>query len=153
MTTTVIVSPQAKILLDALTALLQLPPATIIERGLNAYREQLPAEDRAALDAICGRAVQKREALLAQASRQTEKNGQPIVTYGATRVTFKRDEIERLKSQDEFRMITPAGVFQMSKADFHREFPNVVGSKSYKNVGVYSYPQLPSKIEGFRVDA
>ena len=96
--------------------------------------------------------MHNREALRAQATKQTEKTGQPLVTYEATRVTFKRDEIERLTPQDEFRMITPTGVFQMSKADFYREFPNVVASKSYKK-GVYSYPQLPSKAEGFRVHA
>ena len=152
MTNTVTISPQGKILLDALAALLQLPPTTIVDRALNAFRAQLNAEDQTALEAFCGRAMHNREALRAQATKQTEKTGQPLVTYEATRVTFKRDEIERLTPQDEFRMITPTGVFQMSKADFYREFPNVVASKSYKK-GVYSYPQLPSKAEGFRVHA
>jgi len=47
-------------------------------------------------------------------------------------------------------MITPVGVFQMSKAEFYRDFPNVVASRSYK-AGVYNYAQLPSKAEQFRV--
>jgi hypothetical protein len=91
-----------------------------------------------------------RETLLSQAAQQTAKTGQPAVIYEATRFTFKRDPIEKLQSQGHSRMITPIGVFQMSKADFYREFPNVVASESYKK-GVYSYPQLPSKAEQFRV--
>ena len=150
MTSNLAVSPQGKILLDALTTLLQLSPAIIVERGLNAYRAQLPAEDQTALDAICNRAMQNRETLRTQAS-QAARTAQPIVAYEATRVTFRRDEIEPLKPHDEFRVITPAGVFQMSKTDFYREFDNVTASKSYRNTGVYSYPQVPSRIEGFRV--
>jgi hypothetical protein len=152
MTHTVATSPRGKILLEALAALLQLPPATIVDKALNAYRAQLTSEDQAALDAFCGRVIHNREALRAKAPQQSGKTEQPVVTYEATRVTFKRDEIERLKSDDEFRMVTPVGVFQMSKADFYGEFPNVVASKSYKN-GVYSYPQVPFKAEGFRVHA
>jgi hypothetical protein len=58
--------------------------------------------------------------------------------------------IKKLNPGEEFRTITPVGVFQMSKADFYREFPNVVASESYKR-GVYNYPRLPSKGEGFRL--
>ena len=143
-------TPQTKILLDALAALLQMPPATVIERALVLYRNSLSIEDQAAIEAFCGRAMHKREDLMLSATRQTAGIGQPKAIYESSRFCFKRDVIEKLQPEEEFRMITPVGVFQMSKADFYQEFPNVVASKSYKR-GVYNYPLLPSKGEGFRV--
>src|SRR3972149_4133400 len=146
MSHTVLVTPQTKILLDALAALLQLPQTTIIERALVAYRDSLSPKDKTAIEPFCGRAMQKREDLLSKAARQTAATGQPKAIYESSRFCFKRNVIEKLNSRDEFRMITPVGVFQMSKADFYREFPNVVASDSYKR-GVYNYPNLPSKGE------
>jgi len=152
MSHTIGINSKDKILLDALAAFLQLPPATVIERALVAYRESLSPEDQATLGAFCGRAIHNREALLSQAVQQTAKAGQPKAIYESTRFCFKRAPIERLAPQERFRMITPVGVFEMSKADFYHEFPNVVASESYKK-GVYHYPQLPSKAESFRVYA
>ena len=152
-TNAIVLPPKTRILLDALAALLQLPPATIIDRALAAYRDSLCGEDQNALEAFCGRAIYNREALLSEATQQTAKTGQPAAIYESSRFCFKRDVIERLAPQAEFRMITPVGVFQMSRATFHREFSNVVASDSYKNGGVYNYPRLPSKAEGFRVNA
>jgi hypothetical protein len=146
------INPKDKILLDALAALLQLPPAAVIERALVTYRESLSPDDQATLGAFCGRAMHNREALLSQAAQQTANNGEPKAIYESTRFCFKREPIERLAPQEHFRMITPVGVFEMSKADFYREFSNVVASESYKK-GVYHYPQLPSKAESFRVYA
>jgi hypothetical protein len=151
MTNMMPVTPQTKIVLDALCALFQIPPATVIERALNAYRGTLNSADQAALESFCARALYNREGLLSQAAQQTAKTGQPATIYEATRLTFKRELIERLGPEEQFRVITPIGVFQMSKGEFYREFPNVVASESYKNKGVYSYPQLPSKAEEFRV--
>lgn len=150
MSQAVLVTPQNKILLDALTALLQVPQATVIQRALVVYRDSLSREDQAAIEAFCGRALQRREDLISKAAKQTPGAGQPKAIYESSRFCFKRDVIEKLDSDQEFRMITPVGVFQMSKADFYREFPNVVASESYKR-GVYNYPRLPSRGEAFRV--
>lgn len=146
----VLVIPPTKILLDALAALLQLPQATVIEKALVVYRDSLSPEDYTAIEAFCGRAMQRREDLISKAAGQTAGTGRPKMIYESSRFCFKRAVIEKLNSGEEFRMITPVGVFQMSKADFYREFPNVVASESYKR-GVYNYPRLPSKGEGFRV--
>lgn len=144
------VNPRTKILLDALAALQQLPQAIVIERALAVYQNSLSHEDRTAIEAFCGRAIQKREDVMLSATRPTAGTGQPKVIYESSRFCFKRGVIEELKPGEEFRMITPVGVFQMSKADFYREFPNVVASQSYKR-GVYNYPLLPARGEGFRV--
>ena len=140
----------AKVLLDAMSALLQLPQVTIVERALIAYLNSLEPKDKTAIEGICGRATQRREVLLTEAAQQTASTGQPKATYEFSRFCFKRAPIEKLDWQDEFRMITPVGVFQMTKTDFYREFPKVVESESYKN-GIYHYPKLPSKAERFRV--
>jgi hypothetical protein len=149
-TQAVIIAPMTKILLDSLSALQQLPPAAIVDRALITYRDSLCDADRTALGTFYGRAIHNREALLAEATKKTATTGQPVAIYESTRFCFKRHVIDRLGMDDEFRMITPVGVFQMSKAAFFREFPNVLASESYK-AGVYNYPRLPSKAEGFRV--
>lgn len=144
----VALSPTTKILLDAIAALQQLPPSTIVEKALFTFRDSLDREDRETLELFCGRAARHREKSQHNATRSLM--GHPKVTYDSSRFCFKRQRIEELAPQDQFRMITPVGVFQMSKADFYREFPNVVASKSYK-AGVYNYPKLPSKAEQFRL--
>jgi len=148
MSLTVTLSPNSKILLDAIAALQQLPPSTVVENALFTFRGSLDPEDRETLDLFCGRAVRHREK--SQRHAMVSPVGRPKVTYESSRFCFKRDRIEELNSQDQFRMITPVGVFQMSKSDFYREFPNVVASRSYKD-GVYNYPKLPSKAEQFRL--
>jgi len=46
---------------------------------------------------------------------------------------------------------TAAGVFEMSKKDFHAVFPGVVESRSYKDNGYYNYTVPPKKAGPFRV--
>lgn len=63
--------------------------------------------------------------------------------YSATRLIFKRDEIERLGPEGLIIIQTPKGVFEMTKAQFYETFPNVVKSKSYREKGFYNYPIIP----------
>ena len=65
------------------------------------------------------------------------------VSYRASRLLFKAAVIEPLEPPDHFQVITPAGTFEMSKAQFYRAFPNVVQSRSYREAGVYHYPKVP----------
>ena len=51
-----------------------------------------------------------------------------------------------------FRVDTPIGSYQMSKAEFYRVFANVVASASYRERGLYHYPTTPGKAEPFLVD-
>lgn len=46
--------------------------------------------------------------------------------YSATRLTFKRDEIERLSPDGLITIQTPGGIFEMTKAEFYETFPSVV---------------------------
>lgn len=147
MSQAITLKPNTKILLDAMAALQQVPQSTVVERALFTFRDSLDAEDRETLEQFCGRAVQHREKQTGAARVSTDG---PKVTYDSSRFCFKRDRIDGLDTSEQFRMITPVGVFQMSKVDFYREFPNVVASASYK-AGVYNYPKLPSKAEQFRV--
>ena len=64
-------------------------------------------------------------------------------SYRATRLLFKRDVIEQLAEDDVFEVVTPQGVFAMTKADFRRAFPNVRQSLSYRERGVYHYAAVP----------
>ena len=72
------------------------------------------------------------------------------VSYESTRLLFKADVIEPLGERDRFRVVTPEGDFEMSKADFYGVFPNVARSRSYRERGIYHYPVVPGKAEQFR---
>jgi hypothetical protein len=72
-------------------------------------------------------------------------------TYTFYRLGFRADIIEPLEAQDQFRIETPDGTFQMSKADFCRVFANVVKSSSYQDAGLYHYPSPPAKALAFLV--
>lgn len=71
--------------------------------------------------------------------------------YMAGRLTFRRDVIEQLGDDDWFRIVSPQGTFQMTKAEFYRAFPRVVQSRSYREAGIYHYPQVPKAAEQFRI--
>lgn len=75
-----------------------------------------------------------------------------IVTYNATRLLFRSSLIEPLSPSQVFRIVTPLGVFEMSKSDFYEAFPNVIASASYKENGIYHYAHLPKKALVYRVD-
>ena len=77
----------------------------------------------------------------------------PKVTYLYSRLTFHRDSIEPLKDSDRFRVETPRGAFEMSKAEFYQTFPNVVQTDSYTKNGLYNYPKVPEKAKRFLVTA
>jgi hypothetical protein len=66
-------------------------------------------------------------------------------TYEFSRLGFKADVIEPLRDRDSFRVVTPVGTFQMTKAEFYRDFANVVRSRSYRDRGLYHYPTVPEK--------
>jgi hypothetical protein len=68
-----------------------------------------------------------------------------IATYEFSRLGFKADVIEPLGKTDRFRVVTPEGTFEMTKADFYRDFANVSKSMSYRDRGLYHYPTTPKK--------
>jgi hypothetical protein len=68
-----------------------------------------------------------------------------IPSYEFSRLGFKAAVIEPLAATDRFRIVTPDGTFEMTKADFYRDFANVVGSMSYRERGLYHYPRTPER--------
>jgi hypothetical protein len=81
--------------------------------------------------------------------RQPIHTSPPRKTYEFSRLCFKKAIIEPLSPSDEFRIITPVGTFQMSKADFYEAFPNVVKSRSYQEDGIYHYVKVLEKAKRF----
>lgn len=69
----------------------------------------------------------------------------PQLTYASSRLRSKAWAIEALDPSDSFRVITPIGIFQMTKADFYRDFSNVIASSSYRDKGDYNYKDTPAK--------
>ena len=74
-----------------------------------------------------------------------------LPNYAATHLQFRRDTIEPLPDNAVFEIDTPAGVFRMTKADFHVHFPEIVSSVSYRDLGLYHYPMIPYKAFRFLV--
>jgi hypothetical protein len=77
--------------------------------------------------------------------------GEARVRYSATRLLFRRREIEPLGLDECFEVATPAALFRFTKREFYEEFPGVVQSRSYLFGGVYHYPTVPKRAERFRV--
>ena len=74
------------------------------------------------------------------------------ISYEANRLHFKADFIEPLAMHEEFEIVTPNATWLMSKANFYREFPKVIQSKSYRGLSPsnnrreYHYPNPPRRI-------
>jgi len=74
-----------------------------------------------------------------------------VVSYSASRLLFKANIIDPLRANDRFRIITPAGTFEMSKADFLRVFHRVTLSATYREKRIYHYPSLPRAASQFLI--
>lgn len=139
----VIISGAAKVYLDAIVALFQRPSSAIVAEAILSFVRGLPEPDRAAIDAVASRALR---------SSAPARRHEPQQSYKYSRLCFKRKVIDPLNPDDQFRIETPVGVFQMSRSDFDAEFGNIRDTTSWKHRGFYSYPVVPSKAEKYRVD-
>jgi hypothetical protein len=148
MVVSVPVQPETKILLDALSTLMQSSTGRVIDVLTSAYVEALPTEEAKVINGLKRAALTR---LTAGAPVLSTGRSAPVASYQFSRLCFKRDLIEPLAPNDEFRVETPIGTFQMTKADFRRVFPNVIQSRSYSEAGLYHYRTLPSQAEQFRV--
>jgi hypothetical protein len=138
------VSGKAKMYLDALVALQQRGPASIVGDAILCLVHSLPTPDRDAVEAIASRAL-GRNIVLPQNQSEVK------VAYKYSRLCFKRKVIDALAAEDEFRVETPGGAFQLSKADFETDFGQIAKTASWKKLGFYSYPVVPSKAEKYRI--
>ena len=71
--------------------------------------------------------------------------------YTTPHLEFRRDTIEPLDADTVFEVETPAGLFRMTKGEFHETFPEIVESVSYRDLGLYHYPMIPYKAFRFLV--
>lgn len=76
-------------------------------------------------------------------------DGSIRASYRATRLLFKKSEIEPLEWGDLFEITTPGGTFRLSKRQFYDAFGKVVVSRSYQEIGVYSYSVTPERARAF----
>lgn len=74
-----------------------------------------------------------------------------MTSYSASRLRFDAAVIEPLSANDPFRVDTPEGSFQMTKAEFYEHFANVTATPSYRDAGSYGYSKTPAKALRFRV--
>ena len=70
-----------------------------------------------------------------------------MIEYTATRLTFKRDEIEQLNDGDyiKIHVIQDNATYKMTKREFYETFNNVIKTSSYKKLGSYNYPTTPNQ--------
>ena len=130
-----------KLLFDGLALLFQQAPAIVFTRALQALLDTLGPADRDAILQVVERS------LFRPPDRRPEAG---MVAYSFRRLCFKKSVIDSLGPDDIFRVDTPHGSFAMTKADFLRDFPNVINSESYKQAGLYHYPKVPRKAERYR---
>lgn len=98
-----------------------------------------------------GRVTRRRPAAESREVPMHTADQRATLSYRATRLLFKRDLIEPLPESGLFRVETPVGDFEMTKADFHDAFPGVIASRSYREGGIYHFPKPPVRAERFRV--
>src|SRR5947209_3117095 len=139
------VMPETRFAVESLSAMLQRPAGAVVDLMATAYLTTLPPESRKAIESLRAAA-----AFHATPPARLEQK-EPRDTYNFSRLCFRRDVIENLGPHDSFRVVTPVGTFQMTKAEFYREFSNVVESRAYSQDGLYHYPKLPAKAEQFRI--
>lgn len=137
------ISGTMKVYLDALVALRQKSPSAVVAEAIASFVRALPHAEGVAVEAIVSRAF---------GSGVPQHRPEPKQTYEYSRLCFKRKVIDNLKADDEFRIETPMGVFQMSRAEFDADFGKISKTASWRKLGFYSYPVIPSKAEKYRMD-
>jgi hypothetical protein len=76
-----------------------------------------------------------------------------VVEYPATRLLFIRGVVDGLGPHDAFRILTrDDGVFQFTREEFERVFPNVLLTDSWRTRGEYHFPSVPTRAMPFRVE-
>ena len=142
----VAVSGKTKLVLDALVALKQRGPASLVSEAILCFVGSLPDEERSAVESIVSLAMDKRVVQ----EDLPKHHSEPKVTYKYSKLAFKRKVIESLAPSDEFRVDTPFGSFQMSRLDFEADFGGITKTATWKR-GYYPYPLIPSKAEKYRI--
>jgi hypothetical protein len=73
-----------------------------------------------------------------------------VCEWTSPRLTFYKHKIDPLRDDQFFRIHLEDGrSYKMKKADFLRDFNEVVVSDEYWKEGAYSYKELPEKVDKF----
>ncbi|WP_147444353.1 MULTISPECIES: hypothetical protein [Corallococcus] len=72
-------------------------------------------------------------------------------SYKATRLLFRAEVIEGLADDQPFRIETPDGTYEMTRAEFLDTFANVADSNTYRSTRQYSYSTTPAKARRFLI--
>ena len=78
--------------------------------------------------------------------------GPALCSYRASRFTFIFKHIEPLAPGQAFRMVTDDGTFQMTKADFYRDFAAITRTDSYRLHGRYNRAKPPKSALVYKVE-
>ena len=77
------------------------------------------------------------DTLLVEQERQDEIDASVAALRAEIPATNQLDDV--------FEVITPEGVFRMTKREFYRDFAGVVASKSYTEGRIYHFPKVPAR--------
>jgi hypothetical protein len=86
---------------------------------------------------------------VARAASEPPTSDVRLVSYSSSRLLFKADVIDALRDNDRFRVVTPAGTYEMSKADFLRVFQRATLTLSWRRDRWYHYPKPPAAAAEF----
>lgn len=85
------------------------------------------------------------------AGASSSRFGGIVDRWSASNAVFYRHKIQPLRANDRFEMtVEGVGSFIMTKDDFERSFNDVVMSHRYQKEGIYSYAEVPERLEVFR---
>lgn len=92
-----------------------------------------------------------------QPSKFRLKSGREGICWKSTRLYFKRKGIEQLKDDSDIILIKIApdtdlgpykpGLVIMTRGQFYSEFSTLIKTRSYKDKGIYHYPEPPKKMK------
>lgn len=68
-----------------------------------------------------------------------------MTEYNFKRLCFKKAIIEKLASDEAFRVNTPVGVFELTRKQFEDTFASVLLTASWQVYGIYHWPVVPKK--------
>jgi len=109
---------------------MDLPPATL--RGIQAFRDRRPRNE------LDQRATFPRS--LRMPTGEESRRG-VVVAYATANFAVYRAVVERLAPAERFRLETQFGPFEISRAEFEREFAWITESASYAT----GSPSMPGR--------
>ena len=124
-----------------------------------AEHSEKAAVQAALAKAAAARAPEPRRVVAEPAKRpKTKRQATPVqsrrglgASWTAPRLTFYKHKIEPLHPKQSFKITVEGnGEFELTKEEFVAQFNDVMMSPSYRSDGLYTYPQIPEKMQRYR---